>query len=378
MAISINANFDSGNIEVLNSDKASDIQVKIRKDSNSDFLQWFHFKVSGANEEACVIRILNASETAYPEGWPEYQACCSYDRQTWFRVDTSYDGKELKIEVDNTEDSFYIAYFAPYSYEMHMDLVTACAQTSISRHEVLGNTVQGRDMDMLKIGEELYDELRVWVIARQHPGESMAEWFMQGFLLRLLDQDDAVSRKLLEKAVFYVVPNMNPDGSILGNLRSNAAGANLNREWAEPNLESSPEVYHVLKKMDEVGLDILLDVHGDEEIPYNFISANEGIPSYSEKMNSLEENFKNRWAESCPDFQTKYGYDKVEKGKADMRICTNQIAERFNALALTIEMPFKDNNDLPDPDFGWSAERSEKLGESVLDPLLHILDQVQA
>ena len=61
-----------------------------------------------------------------------------------------------------------------------------------------------------------------------------------------------------------------------------------------------------------------------------------------------------------------------------MRICTNQIAERFNALALTIEMPFKDNNDLPDPDFGWSAERSEKLGESVLDPLLHILDQVQA
>ena len=30
----------------------------------------------------------------------------------------------------------------------------------------------------------------VWVIARQHPGESMAEWWMEGFLGRLLDPSD--------------------------------------------------------------------------------------------------------------------------------------------------------------------------------------------
>lgn len=35
------------------------------------------------------------------------------------------------------------------------------------------------------------------------------------------------------------------------------------------------QVYHVLNKMDCVGLDMLLDIHGDEELPYNFINGNE-------------------------------------------------------------------------------------------------------
>ena len=63
-----------------------------------------------------------------------------------------------------------------------------------------------------------------------------------GFLDRLLDSHSALARHALQKAVFYVVPNMNPDGSWRGHLRTNAAGANLNREWAKPSLETSPEV----------------------------------------------------------------------------------------------------------------------------------------
>ena len=76
---------------------------------------------------------------------------------------------------------------------------------------------------------------------------------------------------MLERAVIYLVPNMNPDGSRRGHLRTNAAGANLNREWAEPSTERSPEVLCVFNKMRETGLDFGLDVHGDEALPYNFI-----------------------------------------------------------------------------------------------------------
>ena len=57
-------------------------------------------------------------------------------------------------------------------------------------------------------------------------------------------------------------------------------GANLNREWAEPSLERSPEVYHTRAAMDASGVDFCLDVHGDEELPYNFLSGAEGIPGY--------------------------------------------------------------------------------------------------
>src|SRR5690606_23531050 len=109
---------------------------------------------------------------------------------------------------------------------------------------------------------------KIWVIGRQHPGETMAEWLIEGMLERLLDRNDPVARTLLEKASFHVVPNMNPDGSRRGHLRTNAAGTNLNRAWAAPSMEKSPEVFLIRERMQSRGVDFSLDVHGDEELPY--------------------------------------------------------------------------------------------------------------
>lgn len=38
----------------------------------------------------------------------------------------------------------------------------------------------------------------------------MAEFFMEGYIRRLLDQHDPVTRKLRREATFYCVPNMCP------------------------------------------------------------------------------------------------------------------------------------------------------------------------
>ena len=44
------------------------------------------------------------------------------------------------------------------------------------------------------------------------------QWFVEGLLRRLLDQADPLCRVLRRQATFYVVPNMNPDGSRRGYL----------------------------------------------------------------------------------------------------------------------------------------------------------------
>ena len=44
-------------------------------------------------------------------------------------------------------------------------------------------------------------------------------------------------------------------------------------------------------------------------------------------------------------------------GKANLSMSTAQLAERFGAVSMTLEMPFKDNADLPDPVYGWSPDR---------------------
>ena len=65
---------------------------------------------------------------------------------------------------------------------------------------------------------------------------------MEGFLRRLADRADPLAEHVLQAAVLHCVPNLCPDGGVLGHLRTNAAGANLNREWLNPSADYSPEV----------------------------------------------------------------------------------------------------------------------------------------
>jgi len=365
----ISSSFDAGNIECLNQSDASNVQLRIRADHQSDFYQWFYFRAASVKDIACRYVIENAAGAAYVGGWEGYRAVASYDREYWFRVDTSFDGKQLVIEHTSEQDQVYFAYFAPYSMERHADLI-AFAQTSEQCEvETLGHTLDGQAIDCLRFGEPDPAKKTIWLVARQHPGESMAEWWMEGLINRLVDDSDPVVKSILQKSVIYLVPNMNPDGSRRGHLRTNAAGVNLNREWHASSLEKSPEVYYVLEKMKSTGLDFGLDVHGDEALPYNFLAGTEGIPGWNEARQKKLDLYKQTLASVNPDFQTENGYPANSAGKANMSYCSNALAELFGAPVMTLEMPFKDANDTPDSEQGWSPERSRKLAGSCLDAL---------
>jgi murein tripeptide amidase MpaA len=373
----ISSNFDAGSIDVVSMNGFEDIQLRIPNDNASHFAQWFYFRLQGAAYQPCILRFLNASECAYPEGWVDYHAMASYDRINWFRVPTSYDGTALTIEHVPLANSVYYAYFEPYSYDQHLNLIGQAQGSGLCQVSDLGSTLQGRDINLLTIGHEVESDLKIWITARQHPGETMAEWFVEGFLNRLLDPIDPTSRMLLDHATFYVVPNMNPDGSVLGNLRTNAAGANLNREWVTPSLEASPEVLVVRQKMLETGVDLFLDIHGDENIPFVFVAGTEGVPNYNDRIRALEETFKHHLKLASPDFQDEHGYAKDAPGEANLSLATNWVGNQFQCLAYTLEMPFKDNANLPDDDYGWNGQRSQRLGEAMLTPIYAVINKLR-
>lgn len=372
----ISSAFDSGNIEVIDATDPMNICLDIRKDNRSDFYQWFHFRVDGVRNQELRLRIQNAGGAAYVDGWTGYKAVASYEGENWFRVDTAYNGGVLTISHCPAEAVVYYAYFAPYSMARHDALIDKANRSPLAEVTSLGQTLDGQSLDLIRMGSSHENALKCWIIARQHPGETMAEWWMEGCLERLLDCDDPVSRALLAHCTFSIVPNMNPDGSKRGHLRTNAAGANLNREWLEPSMEHSPEVYLVRQAMAESGVDFHMDVHGDEAIPHNFVAGYEGIPGLLNGQQDLLINFARRLTHISPDFQTKVGYPPDAPGSADLLKCTDYVAETFGCLAMTLEMPFKDNDDLPDPVFGWSPGRSKHLARSCLDALYQSLDEI--
>ncbi len=373
MTLSINAAFDGGNIRLVAID-GDRVDLEIVADRQSDFYQWFYFRVAGAEVgRTLTFRILNAGGSAYPFGWPGYKVRASTDRLAWRMTDTGYADGVLEWHWTPTATLGWFAYFAPYTMEQHEALVARTALVPGMRHRELGQSLDGQAIDCFTIGT---GPKQVWIYGRQHPGESMTEWWMEGALERLGDAADPVTRDLLAKATVHVVPNMNPDGTRRGHLRTNAAGVNLNREWHMPTAERSPEVLCVRNAMDETGVVVAMDVHGDEAIPANFIAGFEGIPSWTDAHGAKFYDYGRRLAAHTPDFQTEKGYPKSALGTANLSMSTNQVAERFGAVSMTLEMPFKDHDPNADPEFGWSPERSKRLAHAMLETLADMIDEI--
>ncbi len=163
---------------------------------------------------------------------------------------------------------------------------------------------------------------------------------------------------------------MNPDGSVHGNLRTNAAGANLNREWMEPDAERSPEVLVVRDAIHAIGCDLFFDIHGDEDLPYVFAAGSEMLPGFTEQQRVEQSAFIDSCKRASPDFQDEHGYPPGKYREDALKLASKYIGHRFGCLSLTLEMPFKDNANLPDEHIGWNGARSASLGAAMLGAIL--------
>mmetsp|Transcript_40231 Transcript_40231/g.78648 ORF Transcript_40231/g.78648 Transcript_40231/m.78648 type:complete len:512 (+) Transcript_40231:60-1595(+) len=405
--VSISSAFDSGNIRYgsvgRDPDAAAVVRLSIVPDPHTELedtshMQSFAFRsvVSAACDDddnaPRTVRyvVTNAGNASYPSAWPGSTVFFSarYDPHDpdgdgdWVRIpDTSYDAAAGTLSWSHVHgprgSSVHFAYFPPYTYDRHLAFSGRCGTLPAARTRSLGRTLDGRDIDCVSCGT---GPQQAWVIARQHPGESMAEFYAEGLLERLLAPapGDAAAERALREFTWHVVPNMNVDGSTRGHLRTNAAGSNLNREWDSsgdyeaPTLERSPEVYHILRDMDRTGVDFFADVHGDEELPFNFLAGSEGCDNWGDRLRSLHGAFHAEYCRSNSDMQQKVGYEPDEPGEGKTCICSNQIAIRFDCLAFTLEMPFKDCMSNPDSERGWSPLRSKRLGASLIDPVLYV------
>lgn len=79
-----------------------------------------------------------------------------------------------------------------------------------------------------------------------------------------------------------------------------------------------------------------------------------------------------------PAFQLEHGYGNDAANDANLAICAAQVANRFECLATTLEMPYKDALKAHEPVHGWSPARCERLGASMLDALLAVRPLLRA
>jgi hypothetical protein len=386
MGIAVTGKIPNGSIEVVSAADAGDIRLRLRQDVNDSYMGYYHFKTSGVRGADCRFRILNAGDSLsmrlpgrenVENGWMNTGPTVSYDRRYWFRVPGAFDGRAFSFRHRPEHDICYYALWAPYPLERELAFIARAQISPRVRASVIGRTLDGADLDMLMIGTDGPGKLKCWMIARQHPSEMQSGYFVEAFVDRILDEADAVARRLLERAVFYIVPNMNPDGARRAHTRMNAAGINLNREWTAPSLERSPEVFHVRNLMEATGVDFCIDCHADKELRCNFLGGPLEIPSRSKRLRHLFRAFERSWAAASPEYEMGHPYPGGPPETADLSMAWNWIGERFQCLSVLLEQPFKDTTWQQDPVQGWSPERATRFGATLPTALYGVIDKLR-
>ncbi len=368
----IDAEICGGNIHVVRKHNAY-AELSLQHDNASSLRQWFHFRVRHARGMNLELAITNAGDASYPHAFHHYRALASYDLERWFRVDTQFDGRRLLLRHHPESDVVYYSYFGAYPLERQRALLAKVASVPWAQVESIGRSLEGRSIDLLRFGQDTPGKRHIWISARQHSGETMSAFLAEGMIQRLMDGGDMCTRALLDRCVVFVVPNVNPDGSARGNFRTNAAGKDLNREWAFPNSQSSPEVLAVRSAMEQRGVDLFLDLHGDETEPCIFAVGCVGNPHYSDRLYRLERRFARHLSQVERAFSPDHDYGPNDPGKGDLSIGNNWVGERFDCLSMTIEMPFKD---VPPAD-GFSPDRARGFGRRTLECVAEVMTSLR-
>ena len=87
----------------------------------------------------------------------------------------------------------------------------------------MGRTILGHPINAFVVGDIGNCKGLVVAIARQHPGETVGSWLMEGFIKKLENSSSSYC--------WLVIPMLNIDGVMLGNNRTGLLGYDFNRNW---------------------------------------------------------------------------------------------------------------------------------------------------
>lgn len=214
---------------------------------------WYGFKIWSETEKELYVK-LTYNEDAFHRYFPKL----SKNGSSWEALD-SLKYKAVKKIWNERE----LAESITMQLSVNKDTLWVSAQELISSSEadawtsglvtksfvyksVIGNSKQGRPVNLLKIGDS-DDQRMIMVISRQHPPEVTGFLAMQAFIETLCSDTDLAKRF---RAAYntYVVPLVNPDGVDNGHWRHNFGGIDLNRDWEDFNQPETSSIRDFMRK----------------------------------------------------------------------------------------------------------------------------------
>jgi hypothetical protein len=129
------------------------------------------------------------------------------------------------------------------------------------RRSVIGQSEHGRPLPLITVGADAsVSANEIWVVAREHPGETPASWVLEGFLNTLLDSP--AGSRLLADYRFRIVPMVNVDGVADGLYYRTPSGIDLAQDWVEFRALESAALHNAMRAaLDDRRVALVINLH---------------------------------------------------------------------------------------------------------------------
>ncbi len=246
-------------------------------------VSWFYFRIDSAPDSELTLEFTDlAGEYNFHPGTysitPDTPPVYSYDGLDWTHVakkDWTAVANSMRLRIRPSQSRLWIAHVAPYTTRHLARLLEEIRGAPALESQVIGKSVQGRDIPMLTItdpGPRQDQKKVVWLMFRQHSWEAGSSWVGEG-AIRFLVSSDPVAERIRKETIFKIFPVQDPDGVFRGGVRFNAYGYDLNRNWDTEDPVRMPEITAarnaILNWADRGGrVDFFLTLHNDETNEY--------------------------------------------------------------------------------------------------------------
>ena len=350
--ITFTSEFNSGNMKQCTKIKENQFSILIASDCEGKYILnkisifkiWFYFGVISEKERNIKISIdnLNNFYKIFKNGYKicynildENETPASYQNKykeneeaNWKRLDTDYELNldiesnllSIKFNFDLPKKRYVLFSFCfPWSYDKnesflkhikekiknkniyyHDEILTLSKEkrnihllTITSKKNIINNkkesNLNGLFPDKNRCNLILHDKHIIFITARVHPGETPGTLMFNGILKLLIDNDNQMSKILLDNFIFKLIPIINVDGVSNGYFRLNNEGYNLNRCYLGPSPKITPENYAITKLFyfysSNYKVRYYFDLHADMNV--------RGVYTFGNALKVFEEHVEN-------------------------------------------------------------------------------------
>lgn len=347
-AVKISTDFPGGNVKVLRHENNT---VHVEPDLRGD-KPWFYWYFEATSIRPGAVKFAFPKKVlGFENGAIGFQGpAISQDAgKTWTWMGTkNVDGHLFTYHFDAAGQSVRFAVTIPY---VQSDLDRFCKRHRTNQHfhkTTLTKSNQGRDVELLQIGESAPGKKNVLITARHHAVETIASYVLEGLMEEAVSESEA-GKTFRQNHCIFIVPFVDKDGVEKGDQGKNRKPYDHNRDYGENSIY--PEVKAIKSLHAQNNFKYALDIHcptlvmKDHQVMY-FVGAKKFPPNNLLNVQLFAERIKNGLPADAPHGPLVWLRDEDEFSPKCSRYFGFQPGVIMSA---TLEVPFAPPKKKTDP-----------------------------